>query len=212
MDIERVRAEMERRFAAMDPRPWPPPRDPMTSPWDAEYSRVTDPAKYRIVHQRATAWAKASVDLIGAVYEEVAVPMGDPAPRGWRVSLDSAHRLRSPRPGTLPIYLLTTAAPQPAGMLSALLVALGRPGFEVERIPDCGCDACDSGSDDLLEQVDRIFAAALSGELRAAKGGDRRHEWSCLEMPGSSSRSTQMIDGGRGRKPWTERWEGASWL
>ncbi len=212
MDIERLRAEMERRFAAMDPRPWPPPRDPMTSPREEEYSRVTDPAKYRIVHQRATAWAQASVDLIGAVHEELAVPVGDETSRGWRVPIASAHRLSSPRPGTLPLYLLTTAAPQPAGMLSALLVAVGRPGFEVEFIPDCGCDACDSGSDDLLEQVDRIFTAVVTGELRAAKGCDRRHEWSSLETPGGSSSSTQMVDGGRGRQPWTERWEGASWL
>ena len=212
MDIERLRAEMDRRFAAMDPRPWPPPRDPMTSPRDEEYSRVTDPAKYRIVHQRATAWARAAADLLGAVYEEIPAPVDDDAPRGGRVALTSAHRLRSPRPGTLPLYLLATAAPQPAGMLSALLLAVGRPGFEVEFIPDCGCDACDSGSDDLLEQVDRIFAAVVTGELRAAKGGDGIHEWSSLEIPGGSSSSTQWVDGGRSRKPWTERWEGASWL
>lgn len=211
MDIHVVRTEMGRRFAEMDPRPWPPPRDSMAAPREEEYSRVTEPGKYRIVHQRATAWAEAAVALLGATYEAVHVPEGDDAPISWRAPLASSWRLASPRPGTLPLYLHATAAPQPAGVLSGLLVAVGRAGFDLELIPDCGCDACDSGSDGLLEQVDEVIAAVLTGELRAAKGGDSQHEWSSFELPDHSGSGTTMTSD-PGREPWTERWEGATWL
>ena len=211
MDIHAVRTEMGRRFAAMDPRPWLPPREPMESPREEEYSRVTDPARYRIVHQRATAWAEAAVALLGATYEVVPVPEGDDAPTSWRVPLASSWRLASTRPGTIPLYLHATASPQPAGMLTGLLVAIGRPGFDLELIPDCGCDACDWGSDGLLEHVDWVIAGVLTGELRAAKGGDSRHEWSSLELPDRSGSGTTMTSD-PGREPWTERWEGAAWL
>lgn len=30
-------------------------------------------------------------------------------------------------------------------------------------VPDCGCDACDSGSDDLLEVMDREVLGVVSG-------------------------------------------------
>lgn len=209
--IERVRAEMERRFTAMDPRPWPPPREPMDSPRDEEYSRVTDPARYRIVHQRATAWAEAAEALLGATYEAVPIPDGDDAPTSWRVPVASSWRLASPRPGTIPLHLHATASPQPTGMLTGLVVAVGRPGFDLELIPDCGCDACDWGSDGLLEQVDELIAAVLTGELRAAKGGDSRHEWSSLELPDHSGRRTTPTSD-PGREPWSERWEGVAWL
>lgn len=211
MDIEQVRAEMERRFAAMDPRPWPPPREPMASPLKEEYSRVTDPGKYRIVHQRAMAWAEVVAALLGATYEEVPVPAGDEAPTSWRASLASSWRLASPCPGTIPLYLHATASPQPAGTLSGVLVAVGRPGFDLELIPDCGCDACDWGSAGLLEAVDEIIAAVLTGELRAAKGADRHHEWYALDLPGHSSSGTSKSRDWR-RTPWSEHWEDAAWL
>lgn len=211
MDIEQVRAEMERRFAAMDPQPWPPPREPMDSPRQEEYSRVTDPARYRIVGQRATAWAEAAVALLGATYEAVPIPEGDDAPTSWRAPLASSWRLASPRPGTIPLYVHATASPQAAGMLSGVLVAIGRPGFDLELVPDCGCDACDWGSDGLLEQVDELIAAVLAGDLRAAKGADRQHEWRTLDLPGHSSSGTSRSRDWR-RRPWSERWEGAPWL
>ena len=153
----------------------------------------------------------AAVALLGATYEAVPIPEGDDAPTSWRAPLASSWRLASPRPGTIPLYVHATASPQPAGMLSGVLVAIGRPGFDLELVPDCGCDACDWGSDGLLEQVDELIAAVLAGDLRAAKGADRQHEWRTLDLPGHSSSGTSRSRDWR-RRPWSERWEGAPWL
>lgn len=67
---------VEREFALTggDTPPWPNPHPGGASPGDDEYSRVTDPAKYRIVATRAEAWARALVAAGLAVREPVAEP------------------------------------------------------------------------------------------------------------------------------------------
>ncbi|MGY5764263.1 DUF6226 family protein [Brachybacterium sp. DNPG3] len=66
-------------------------------------------------------------------------------------------------------------------VLPALIVGVGAggppsdapmPAIAVEDLPDCGCDACDSGSRDLLEQVDRAILSIVDGSLEAAVGPD----------------------------------------
>ena len=50
-------------------------------------------------------------------------------------------------------------------------VGLGEPVEVLERQPDCGCDACDTGSSDLLETLDNAFVLALSGGVYVVREG-----------------------------------------
>jgi hypothetical protein len=59
----------------------------------------------------------------------------------------------------------------------------GRAGAVLEQQPDCACDGCDSGSDDLLLVVDRVFVEVLTGRVvvlrdRDADGGQWSAVWS----------------------------------
>ena len=50
---------------------------------------------------------------------------------------------------------------------------MGEPAEVLESQPDCGCDACDTGSADLLETVDSAFILALDGGVYVVREGER---------------------------------------
>jgi hypothetical protein len=52
-------------------------------------------------------------------------------------------------------------------------VGLGDPAELLDRQPDCGCDACDTGSADLLDTVDSAFVLALSGGVHVVRQGTK---------------------------------------
>ena len=54
---------------------------------------------------------------------------------------------------------------------AALTIGVGEPAVIVESIPDCGCDACDSGSQDALDQLDEYLLAIVSGQFRRLERG-----------------------------------------
>ena len=64
------------------------------------------------------------------------------------------------------------------GVLPVLRVAVGAPGQVHALLPDCGCDACDPGSDELLEAVDQAVARAVgTGVSLRGRHGQRRRDW-----------------------------------
>ena len=75
--------------------------------------------------------------------------------------------------------------------LAVLSIAVVRPDIVVETQPDCGCDACDSGSRDLLEAVDAAVRHAVGGPFVVLRGKGWHAEW----HPGGGSA------GGDGRRP-----------
>ena len=155
---------------------WPDPHPHRVSPRDEEYSRVTDPERYRIVHARAGVWADVLTEALGARAEGLAaVPV---AVRGGE-AFDRGVRLTPPRPGTLPLLLLERDVPTQTGAttLAVLHIAVVRPDVVVERQPDCGCDACDSGSGDLLEAVDATVRHVVGGPFVVLRGERWRAEW-----------------------------------
>lgn len=84
-----------------------------------------------------------------------AAPTRTPAP--------SVVRVRPTRAGAIPLVFAYWA---PTDRWSAaVLVGAGEPAVALDTVPDCGCDACDSGSDDLLEWVDREVLGVVSGEF-----------------------------------------------
>ena len=72
----------------------------------------------------------------------------------------------------------------------------------LDRQPDCGCDACDTGSADLLDTVDNAFVLALSGGVYVCAGAGRG--WSAVAgrvgERGVDSRTAERVAGrGSGR-------------
>lgn len=156
---------------------WPDPHPGMTSPRDDEYSRFTQPERYRIVQTRARVWADALVNV-----PEVASETLEPAPLdddGRLGSFDRGVRLSSSRPGTLPLFLLERDAGlrESASALPVLHISVVAPQVAVERVPDCGCDACDSGSVGLLRTVDEAIDHLVGGSFVVLQSTGWQAQW-----------------------------------
>ena len=169
---ERVASSYER----LDLPTWPDPHPGMTSPRDEEYSRLTDPGRYRIVHARARTWATVLEDALG-VRSEVLEP-ALAAAAGTR-PFDRGVRLVPRHTAALPLLLLERNVPTQAGegTIAVLNIAVARPDVVVETQPGCGCDACDSGSSDLLEAVDAAIRHVVGGPFVVLRGKKWHAEW-----------------------------------
>lgn len=148
-------------------RTWPNPHAGRL-PREEEYSRVTDPGKWRIVGARAEAWLRALVRTGLADVERDAelTWRAEPAPLVARADV------AVPRAGGALAMVL--ARSRIGGLDGAgVLLGVDRPTVLVTLIPDCGCDACDSGSALELENLDTHLMGIVSGEFRRLSDGDR---------------------------------------
>jgi Family of unknown function (DUF6226)/Glyoxalase-like domain len=148
---------------------WPDPRPDGRRPAEEEYSRVTDPERYRLLGGRADAWIEV-LTARGTASAEVM----DPDAVAWVGSIhgrfDRVTVLRG-RAGTQPVSVAW--APSQSADEAFVQVGVGLPAHVLESQPDCGCDACDTGSADLLETVDSAFVLALDGGVYVVHEGDR---------------------------------------
>lgn len=156
---------------------WPNPHEDMDQPRDEEYTRVTEPDRYGIVHARARAWASALGDVPG-----IEATTLEPAPlddEGRLGRFDRGVRLTSSRPDTLPLLLLERDAPVTGSdaVLAVLHVSVVRPEIAVAMLPDCGCDACDFGSADLLHTIDQTVATVVGGPFVVLRGTGWTAQW-----------------------------------
>jgi len=73
---------------------------------------------------------------------------GPRSPRGRADLLGSRTSLTPREARGLPLLLLERDAstPEGSGTQAVLDIGVGDPGVIVDSVPDCGCDACDSGS------------------------------------------------------------------
>lgn len=138
--------------------PHPPPDRLVT---DDEYARVTDPAKWHIVGARVDAW----LDVLAA---EGLASVERSAPVEWEEPSDPiVTRADVVRPAVAGGLVLVVGRSRIDPVDDAgIVLAVGLPAVSLERIPDCGCDACDSGSADVLHQVDVWIGGIVRGELR----------------------------------------------
>jgi hypothetical protein len=145
---------------------WPDPRPswPGQEPPESAYSRVTDPERYRVVTDRVDSWLEVLAERGIATVEQV--DAGPPGPgRGG-----SVRTVRGTVPGTVPFTVrVTRLEPDAEGPAADVVVTfLAGEQLLVEIVPDCGCDACDSGSRDLLTVVDdRILQFLQGGPVHA---------------------------------------------
>ncbi|GAA1723559.1 hypothetical protein GCM10009809_19280 [Isoptericola hypogeus] len=181
MNLDDLVARVDAAYARGDLPSWPPPRPEGAEVSEAEYSRVTDPAKYRVVHARARAWAQVLGALPGVRVEELG-PVDGVRADGTREPgrFSRGTRVASSRPGTLPLLLLEAdGGPTDHGPTVDLLqVAVASPEHALDEQPDCGCDACDFGSADLLGAVDQEVVRVVGGPLVALRGRDWSATWS----------------------------------
>jgi hypothetical protein len=203
-------AEVDRAFAVTgaDTPGWPDPH-PDRNPAEDEYSRCLDPGRYRILEARVEAWCQVLSPRLATVDDEPAGPWID-APR----RPEEHRRVRRVGPtrqdGLTLILGSTLVGGEPFG-LDVAITRRGMPTAFVDTVPDCGCDACDSGSADLLATLDGWF-------LTVARGG-------VVHARSERARVTRTMDGwqgaGEGELAWLDasspvpdgvvRWVGAPW-
>lgn len=182
---------------------WPDPH-PERQPDESEYLRVTNPERYRIIGTRADAWAAAAVQLGLAVALDQ-VEWADPP----QTHLRRPFMVAPTAVGGLPLVIARSRLGDCDD--AGLTLGAGSPAVAIDFFPDCGCDACDSGSQDLLDAVDRYFHAIVTGQYRRLSKGDQ-----VITVIGDS-RSSRNIDRRRTDavlahpKGWTEI-AGTSWL
>lgn len=164
MTLDELREQVRAEYVALDLPSWPNPH-PDAHPADDEYSRTTDEARYRVVQARGRVWATVLEHTLGAAAE----------PWGPDAGFARGTRLTSARAGTLPLLLLESDTPLPS-----LRVSVADPSWVLTDEPYCGCDACDDGSELLLEAVDTAIGEFLQGPYVLIRGP----EWSSSWHPG----------------------------
>lgn len=191
------------------PREWPDPHDdpehPGNSlmPRDEEYSRVTDPAKYAILETRLDAWIKA-ITARGLASLHDTARNGSEQIAQWQGDAGSApSRVVSLIPHTDAPSLHVALWRADDGNVG-LQVGVSDPAVEVLNTPDCGCDACDSGSADLLEEFDRWMLSIVDGSIAVTVADGHREQ--CTSFSANSGDESQFS--GRERRVSVR---GASW-
>jgi hypothetical protein len=138
-------------------------------PADEDYSRVTDPDKWRIVGARAEAWCSTMSDLGLAVIQRSAEVRWVEKP-GTVIS--SAERLVPRAAGALPLVVAHSRVGDGVGV--GLTLGVGDPAVLLSLSPYCGCDACDGGSQEVLDDLDDHIFGVVSGTFRRLTSGERQ--------------------------------------
>jgi hypothetical protein len=141
-------------------RPWPDPH-PDRSPLTEQYSRLLDPAKWRIIGARADAWFEALAESgVAEIERNVSADWQDaPGPVVTRTD-----RIVPTAAGALPIVVARSRLEDIDD--AGVTLGVGHPSVLVALFPDCGCDACDSGSQDELDNLDRHMLGIVAGRFR----------------------------------------------
>ncbi len=146
---------------------WADPH-PDRSPLAAEYSRLTDASKWRIIGARADAWLVALVDA-GLAKVEPSAEVRWGVPPGTVIS--RTERAVPRAAGAIPLVVARSRLGEVGD--AGVTLGVGDPAVCVTWLPHCGCDACDSGSQDVLDELDAHVLGIVSGAFRRLSSGDR---------------------------------------
>jgi hypothetical protein len=205
--LELVRREFV--IAGAETPPWPDPHEDEPMPREEEYSRTLDPAKYRIIGARAEAWACA-LESSGLARREPAADLT----AAWRHDGDDVfwppsergEWLRPEVPHALPLLFALRSVHVGDNHLD---VGVGDPAVPLKSIPHCGCDACDTGSECLLEELDEAVMSVVSGAFVYSRMSDSEvrgwaNGWSASGNmrcgPREIEAAIENARGGRGRR------------
>lgn len=149
---------------------WPDPHGG-GSPADDEYSRVSNPGRYLILGARVEAWLEALTGLGLAVIER------DSAPEWVAGSGSGPSRADRVVPRAAGALSLVVARSRLGDVDDAVVtIGVGDPAVRVTWVPDCGCDACDAGSEWELDRLDEYLLGIVSGTFRQLRRKDRMIE------------------------------------
>ena len=165
MDSSVLRAAVRDAFklSGQSTPAWDDPRPGGEVPSEAEFESCEEPEKFRILAARAEAWVSAltQTGLAEAEHLEASddlwqeVPETGPAIR--------VIRLRPKRESAIPLifgFCWLQGEPEARVVLGA-----GEPAAIVGILPLCECDACDVGSNLLLEDFDDAVLNVVTGQL-----------------------------------------------
>jgi hypothetical protein len=143
---------------------WADPRPDGQPPDERDYENCDDPGKFRILAARAEAWMKALTQTDLAEVEHL-----EAAPEQWRDLPEDfgqvirTVRLRPRKPSSEPLLFgfgWLMGEPE-----ARVVIGAGDPAVVVGITPQCACDACDLGSDILLEDFDSAILNVVTGQL-----------------------------------------------
>jgi Family of unknown function (DUF6226) len=147
---------------------WPDPHPDHSAVPDEFYSRCTNPAKWRILAARTDAWLVALVDAGFATVERDATVTwtSQPGP-----VISHSERALPVAAGALELVVAHSRIDDVDD--AGLVLGVGNPAECVDWFPDCGCDACDSGSQNELDNLDNHLRSVVTGSFRRLRDGDR---------------------------------------
>lgn len=194
---------------------WPDPHLDRP-PAEDEYSRLTNPGRWRIVVDRGDAWLTALKASGGCQTTNVA-----PDTIVWAQpsgpTITSAVRVDPYAEGALSMVVARTRLGDLPDV--GVVVGVASPTVVVAVVPDCGCDACDSGSDNELNWLDDLFAAVITGHYRRLDRGPvtittgigTPGTWSMTSTSGQSIDRTEVDDILADPEGWNEL-SGSAWF
>ena len=147
---------------------WPDPHPDHSAVPEEFYSRCTNPAKWRILAARTDAWLIALVETGLATVERDATVTWTSAP-GPVIS--HAERAVPVAVGALELVVAHSRIDDVAD--AGLVLGVGNPAEYIELFPDCGCDACDSGSQNELDHLDNHVRSIVTGSFRRLRDGEQ---------------------------------------
>ncbi|MDF2732441.1 MAG: hypothetical protein K0S92_1073 [Desertimonas sp.] len=215
IEVEELQAAVEAAFlqtSRASVRWADPHRDQSSVPADA-YSRLTNPVKWRILGARTDAWLIALVDAGLAVVDRHATVAwkSQPGP-----VMSHAERVVPVAAGALE---LVVAHSQVGDVDDAgVVLGAGDPAECVNWFPDCGCDACDSGSQNELDHLDAHLLSIVTGSFRRVSDGQRvitvigEDEWSASGFHLTARRIGTQVDAVLANPHGWNELTGGSWL
>lgn len=145
---------------------WPDPH-PDRRPLEEEYSRVTNPQRWKILAARAEAWFAAMAAAGIAETEEAAVAWREQP----RIPVAYTFRAVPLAPNAMPLVITWNRIEDVEW--PAVVLGVGDPAEVLTIVPDCACDACDSGSQDALDELDEYVLGVVTGAYRKLWRGRR---------------------------------------
>ncbi|AXE37204.1 hypothetical protein JS278_00005 [Acidipropionibacterium virtanenii] len=164
---------MDTAHAGLGAPSWPDPHQGRRVT-EAEYGRFTDPERYRVLSLRLQAWSQVLSEQFGVTVDhDVPQRIRTPAdPDDSATVTATTSTWRSPRPDTLALRVTTLDVDGQ----TFIELGIDADPLDFVVIPECGCDACDSGSADLISQLDNVIGSAAQGDLTVVTGPRRAHD------------------------------------
>ena len=216
IEVHELQAGVEAAFVqtsrglAQWPDPYPEP-DRSSVP-DEAYSRLTNPAKWRILGARTDAWLMVVVDAGIAVVEwDAAV--------SWKAQPDPVvSRAERAVPVAVGALELVVGHSRIGDVDDAgVVLGVGNPAECVNWFPDCGCDACDSGSQNELDHLDAHLLGIVDGSFRRLSRGEQvisviAEAWSASGFRTTGRRIGHQVEAVLAEPHGWSELRGSSWL